>query len=284
MIVFPEEKIGSGTYGQVFKGILASTQEPIAVKRYNVNVSEQGVPLGILRELIFLHSLPTHPNIIATRGVEWIGNEIQFAMPLYQGDMHEFLKQKPDEATCLHLARQLISGVLHMHKHGVFHRDLKPCNLLLNHHDLVICDFSLAGAYHSRVDHSLTVQTRYYRAPEILLGDEKYGPEVDIWSVGCIVAAMLLCSHFFRGDCEIGQLFCIFARLGSPTAETWPQWKKKRYYHSAMPKFPPCPLLQHFPTLQNVTLQALLVNSLQMNPAQRYNAEQLFNLFSPENC
>jgi serine/threonine protein kinase len=270
------EKIGAGTYGEVFKGILQSTQEPIAVKRYhNENISSQGIPVGVLRELIFLHSLPSHPNIVAVRRVEWIDDKIQFAMPLYPGDLSDMLKNELDIPTCLCLTRQLISGVDHMHKHGIFHRDLKPCNLLVNPNtlDLVICDFSLASAYHSRLDHSLSVQTRYYRAPEILLGETKYGPEVDMWSVGCIVAAMLLRAHLFRGNCEIGQIFEIFSLLGTPTLEEWPRWKKLCYYHSALPKFPRRSPLQHFPTLTDPALSTILFHTLQLNPQMRYTSK-----------
>jgi p38 MAP kinase len=106
----------------------------------------------------------------------------------------------------------------YIHSAGVIHRDLKPSNLLINDNcDLKICDFGLAREQ----DHQMTgyVTTRYYRAPEIMLTWQKYSYAVDVWSVGCILAEMLLGQVLFPGNDHVHQFNLITEMLGKPPKE-----------------------------------------------------------------
>lgn len=92
---------------------------------------------------------------------------------------------------------QLFRGLVFIHSANVVHRDLKPSNLLLNSDcGLQVCDFGLARltSEMSQTDARMTeyVSTRWYRAPEVILGDPKYGQAIDIFSCGCIFAELLL--------------------------------------------------------------------------------------------
>ena len=92
-----------------------------------------------------------------------------------------------------------------IHTADLIHRDLKPSNLLLNSEcHMKICDFGLARS----LDNSDTttqpiltdyVATRWYRAPEILLGSNNYTKSADMWSIGCILAELLLGKPVFPG-------------------------------------------------------------------------------------
>lgn len=105
-----------------------------------------------------------------------------------------------------------------MHSAGVVHRDLKPSNILVNENcDLKICDFGLARVKDSQM--TGYVATRYYRAPEIMLTWQKYDVEVDIWSVGCILAEMLSGKPLFPGTDHINQFSIITDLLGSPPSD-----------------------------------------------------------------
>lgn len=86
-----------------------------------------------------------------------------------------------------------------------------------------IADFGLAKRYGTpdRI-HTHRVVTRFYRAPELLFGARAYGPGVDIWAVGCIIAELLLRVPFLPGESDLDQLTKIFTTLGSPSEETWP--------------------------------------------------------------
>lgn len=118
---------------------------------------------------------------------------------------------------------QLINGIAFCHSHRVLHRDLKPQNLLIDRTGkLKLADFGLARAFGIPVRHyTHEVVTLWYRAPEILLGARKYSTPVDIWSIGCIFAEMVMRTPLFPGDSEIDQLHKIFQALGTPTEEMW---------------------------------------------------------------
>lgn len=95
---------------------------------------------------------------------------------------------------------------------------MKPGNILINENcDLKICDFGLARLQEPQM--TGYVSTRYYRAPEIMLSWQRYGHEIDMWSVGCIVAEMFLGRPLFPGTDHINQFYLITDLLGNPPDE-----------------------------------------------------------------
>jgi cell division cycle 2-like len=157
-----------------------------------------------------------------------------------QEDMAEpFL---PSETKTLLL--QLGSAVEYLHSNWILHRDLKTSNLLMNNRGQIkIADFGMAR-YYGDPPPKLTqlVVTLWYRAPELLLGAEKYGSEVDMWSIGCIFGELLTKDPLLQGKNEVSQLtkVCntivtlyhfankiqIFELCGVPTEETWPGFRR----------------------------------------------------------
>lgn len=131
--------------------------------------------------------------------------------------------------------RMLLEGVAELHALGIMHRDLKPNNVLLSKDQCVakISDFGMATLVEQKQDkddkasdakdraRSIQVVTRAYRAPELFFGDAAYGFGVDMWSVGCVFAEMLLGRVFCDGTSDIDQLSQIFAALGSPLENGW---------------------------------------------------------------
>jgi serine/threonine protein kinase len=89
---------------------------------------------------------------------------------------------------------QILQGITYCHSHRVLHRDLKPQNLLVNRNGLLkLADFGLARAFGIPLrSYTHEVVTLWYKAPEVLLGTKFYTTAVDIWSIGCIFAEMVL--------------------------------------------------------------------------------------------
>lgn len=112
-----------------------------------------------------------------------------------------------------------------MHSAQLLHRDLKPSNLLLNSECHVkVGDFGLARSLDTKDTDTIPiltdyVATRWYRAPEILLGSNKYTKGVDMWSLGCILAELLMGKPVFPGTSTIDQLDRVLQVTGKPTAD-----------------------------------------------------------------
>ena len=132
---------------------------------------------------------------------------------------------------------QILHALCFCHMRRIIHRDLKPQNLLLNKRGVIkLADFGLARTYGipARV-YTHEVVTLWFRAPEVLLGAEKYACAIDIWSVGTIFAEMINKEPLFRGDSEIDQLFKIFTKLGTPKEHVWPGVSQLAYFRDTFP-------------------------------------------------
>jgi cyclin-dependent kinase-like len=89
------------------------------------------------------------------------------------------------------------------------HRDIKPENMLLSKNGVLkICDFGFARTLMKSENNKFTdyVSTRWYRAPELLVGDTAYNKAVDIWAVGCIFVELVTGMPLFTGESDYGTL------------------------------------------------------------------------------
>jgi len=178
------------------------------------------------------------------------------------------------------LLLQLTRGISYLHNTWILHRDLKTSNLLLNNRgQLKIADFGMAR-YYGSPSPKLTqlVVTLWYRAPELLLGTERYGPAVDMWSVGCIFGELLTKEPLLQGKNEVDELSKIFELCGIPTEETWPGFKRLPNARSL--KLPKNPISQgsvlraKFPFLTSAGAD-LLTRLLSLNPEKRPTADEM---------
>lgn len=186
-----------------------------------------------------------------------------------------------DQEMVRHFMYQLLKGMAYCHDKLVLHRDLKPQNLLINRKgDLKIADFGLARSFGAPVrSYSHEVVTLWYRSPDVLLGSRYYSTSVDLWSIGCIFAELILKRPLFPGSNIKDQLLKIQRVLGRPTPKEWPGIAEYAEYKDAsfwlesqhVPK-----LADLFPTLDANGVD-LLSRFLTYAPDMRISAEEALN-------
>lgn len=119
-------------------------------------------------------------------------------------------------------ASQIFNGLASMHELGISHRDLKPENVLLKEGQVRICDVGAskvlddAAAQPSPMNTPYVV-SRYYRAPELILGSHRYDTSIDVWAAGCIIFELLTRRPLFPGESEGIQLVEIQQVIGKPS-------------------------------------------------------------------
>ncbi|XP_049849599.1 uncharacterized protein LOC126319933 [Schistocerca gregaria] len=270
------QKIGEGTYGVVFKAIEIETGRLIALKKIRLEQEDEGVPPTTLRELSALKSL-RHPCIVNLLDVINYKNKLYLAFEFMNADLRTAIVSskypfEPDIIKCYMF--QLLLGVSYCHMNGVFHRDLKPQNLLVGSEGIIkLADFGLARAFSIPMrPYTHEVVTLWYRAPEILLGADEYTTAIDVWSVGCIFAELFNRKPLWPGDSEIDELFRIFRTLGTPNEELWPEVTKLPDYQATFPIWAPKKLET---IIETDDLQAidLLSKMLVYHPVRRITAE-----------
>jgi serine/threonine protein kinase len=134
-------------------------------------------------------------------------------------DQHTHLSEvRPEDPRGLGLPRG--TSLLTQEK-NVCHRDIKPSNILIDEDKakVQICDFGSAKQLKKGEGSITYICSRYYRAPELILGNENYSSKIDIWAAGCVIAEMVTCLPLFNGDNNVDQLAKIIRVLGPPTQQ-----------------------------------------------------------------
>ena len=118
-------------------------------------------------------------------------------------------------------AYQMCRSLAYIHALGITHRDIKPQNLLIDptNHSLKLCDFGSAKKLVRGEPSVSYICSRYYRAPELIFGATDYSHPIDVWSMGCVIAELMLGQPLFPGDSGVDQLVEIIKVLGTPTKE-----------------------------------------------------------------
>jgi len=274
------EKIGEGTYGVVFKGKNKKTGEIVAMKKIRLESEDEGVPSTAIREISLLKELQ-HPNIVGLRDVLMQEAKLYLIFEFLTMDLKKYMDTnvpkggKMDPDLVKSYTYQILQGMLFCHQRRVLHRDLKPANLLIDKNGVIkLADFGLARAFGIPVRvYTHEVVTLWYRAPEILLGSQKYSCPIDIWSVGTIFAEMLNKKPLFQGDSEIDQLFRIFRILTTPTEETWPGVTSLPDFKSTFPNWNTNNLSSTMKDCSPAALD-LLQKCLAYNPSERISAKK----------
>ncbi|XP_051128752.1 probable serine/threonine-protein kinase At1g09600 [Andrographis paniculata] len=218
------EKVGHGTYSTVYRARdLEYGGKLMALKKVKFDSYDTDSVGFMVREIVVLRRLD-HPNIIKLEGLitSRMSTNLYLVFNYMDHDLSGLSSRRPLPELQIKLyMKQLFLGLDHCHGRGVLHRDIKGSNLLIGGDgELKIADFGLASFVESRPMTSHIV-TLWYRAPELLLGATHYGPAVDLWSAGCILAELYAGAPIMPGRNEVEQLHKVFKLCGSPSEEYW---------------------------------------------------------------
>ncbi|XP_062200462.1 putative cyclin-dependent kinase F-2 [Phragmites australis] len=199
------EVLGEGSYGVVVKARDRRTGETVAVKWIKSGDGGQGAPglRAVAREARCLAACRGHPSIVQVKDVaadEHTG-DVFIVMEFVGPSLQSFITRRFSEAETRSCMRQLLRGAEKMHDTGTIHRDLKPDNILVGPGGaLKICDLGMATPMNPAGTPypEECVCTLWYRAPELLMGFRCYGPAVDMWSLGCVMAELLTGKALFE--------------------------------------------------------------------------------------
>ncbi|KAH6772036.1 Protein kinase superfamily protein [Perilla frutescens var. hirtella] len=234
------DKIGQGTYSNVYKAKDLITGKIVALKKVRFDNLEPETVRFMAREILVLRKL-NHPNVIKLEGlvISRMSSSLYLIFEYMEHDLAgltAFQNVRFTEPQVKCYMKQLLSGLEHCHKNGVLHRDIKCSNLLIDNNGILrIADFGLASFFNPESKRPMTsrVVTLWYRPPELLLGATHYGVGVDLWSAGCILAELFAGKPILRGRTEVEQLHKIFKLCGSPPEE---YWKKSRLPNATLYK------------------------------------------------
>ena len=223
--------LGKGAYGIVWRAVDRRSGETVALKKIFDAFQNSTDAQRTFREVMFLQEMKGHENIVSLLSVLKSDNDRDFYLVFECMETDLLTAIRGNVLQDIHkqyVTWQMLKALKYMHSAELLHRDMKPSNLLLNSDCVVkVADFGLARSLRECAsetkadDAKLTdyVATRWYRAPEILLGSPSYSFGVDVWAVGCIVGEMLVGKPIFPGATVLSQCETIFELLGKPDEE-----------------------------------------------------------------
>ncbi|CUG91203.1 mitogen-activated protein kinase, putative [Bodo saltans] len=281
--------IGEGTYGVVMKARHRETGQVVAIKKFKESDEDEQVRKTSLREVRVLKQL-RHDNVITLLEVFRRKGKLHLVFEYVEKTILEVLEKKAnglDDMDVRKYMYQLLRGVEYCHSHNIIHRDIKPENILISKNGaLKLCDFGFARTMSIGGKYTDYVATRWYRAPELLVGDVEYGKGVDIWAVGCIFAEISNGIPLFPGESDLDQLAHIMRCFGKITNRMVQIFRRNPLYANVeLPPSTICETLDdRFPSVPKSWI-AFLKACLKNDPDQRESCSSLMSMpyFSDKN-
>jgi len=280
-------KLGEGTYGLVTRALHRVTAIDVAIKKIKPEADEVGLSPTTIREISLLSELQ-HPYVVQLINSVFSKGNVYLVFEYCDYDLRKYLDVYHEQSgnhglplvTVQRFQYQMCKAIEFCHLNRIYHRDMKPQNILVTGDGdrIKIADFGLARQHGIPLS-PLTreVVTLWYRSPEILLGATIYDQGVDTWSLGCIFAEMLTGHALFAADCEIDCVFRIFQVLGTPSPKTFPTHKFPDW-QDIFPKFKGKPIKKAVPCrLLSDEGYRYLLSFLELNPIYRISSTSAVN-------
>ncbi|RNA05792.1 mitogen-activated kinase 11 [Brachionus plicatilis] len=276
--------LGFGAYGLVCSATDSVSNQQVAIKKLSQPFLTKVHCKRALREIKLLKHV-RHDNIIQLFDIFTPANnnetmeEIYLVTNLMTSDLHNVLKTtRLSEDQIKFFTYQILRGLKYLHSANIIHRDLKPGNLTVNEDcGLRIIDFGLARSESDEM--TGYVATRWYRAPEIMLKWTEYGKEVDVWSVGCILAEMFIQKTLFPGSDHVNQLNRILDVVGYPSEEFLQDVtpEARQYLERTQLRQRRADFYEYFHEIPDKLAIDLIDQMLQLDPRRRINCQQALN-------
>nr|XP_022917148.1 cyclin-dependent kinase-like 4 [Onthophagus taurus]XP_022917149.1 cyclin-dependent kinase-like 4 [Onthophagus taurus]XP_022917150.1 cyclin-dependent kinase-like 4 [Onthophagus taurus] len=272
--------VGEGSYGVVLKCKHKETDQIVAVKKFLETEEDAAVRRMALREIRMLKKL-RHENLVTMIEVFRHRKRFYLVFEYLEGTLLDELEKMPSglgDDRCRERIYQVTRAINFCHSNHIIHRDVKPENVLVSSLGVVkLCDFGFARLISLNGEPCTEyVATRWYRAPELLVGEQQYGSAVDIWAIGCLFAEMMTGDPLFPGDSDIDQLYLIIKLIGKPCARHQSQMSKCSHLRSIMKSAmnETNGLYKKFSSWSLLTLD-FLVSCMRMDPISRPSSEEL---------
>eukprot|EP01088_Endostelium_zonatum_P009858 TRINITY_DN2318_c0_g1_i1.p1 TRINITY_DN2318_c0_g1~~TRINITY_DN2318_c0_g1_i1.p1 ORF type:complete len:393 (+),score=86.85 TRINITY_DN2318_c0_g1_i1:138-1316(+) len=225
-----KKKTMSGANSSVWKAVDKRDKSVVSLKKFNDPFKTHANAQRTIREIMMMYEFSSHVGVLKPICVlfDQSVDSVVLTTEFLESDLHKVIRGGILEVVHKkYVTTQIIEAVRFLHSFDVIHRDLKPANILINEECVIkIAEFGLARSLDSLTGQDeenpvLTdvVATRWYRAPEILLGSQKYTKGLDMWSIGCILGELISSKPLFPGDSTLNQLDRIFELTGKPTQE-----------------------------------------------------------------
>ena len=283
---FPKNNVlGMGAFGKVKLAIVKGTGEKVAIKKVFQDRRYKNRELPIMQEL-------HHPNIVELKSYyctkaencsddEFYLNCIMEYVPKTLSDLitqNRKNQTKFDTFTLKLFSYQMLKCIGYLHSLGICHRDIKPQNILIDPADytLKLCDFGCAKHLVKTESNIAYICSRFYRPPELVIGATIYTTQVDVWSMGCVIAELVINKPIFAGKTATDQLLQIMKVLGTPTPEEIKAMNEK--FKSKLPQKEAKPWKEYFAgKTDDEQFIDLVANLLVYDPTKRFSPYQALN-------
>ncbi|KAF7268925.1 hypothetical protein GWI33_018025 [Rhynchophorus ferrugineus] len=294
------EKIGEGSFSDVLKCQQKSTGTLYAAKKLKKHYKSESCVMTCA-EVVAAQKVPYHINILNMFEYHYdsFSGQVIFLFELMDMSLYDHIKarkktcSKPrglSENKAKAYLYQLLKGLEHLHRNGLFHRDVKPENILIKFpsiegsrlynimkYDIIkLADLGSVRGIYSVPPYTEYISTRWYRSPECLLTNGNYGPKMDVWAVGCVFYEMITLLPLFPGSNEIDQLSKIHQVVGSPPVQFLNKLKSRSRNCIAFPKIRGSGINSLLPNLTHQG-RSVLELMLEYDSDKRINVRRLIN-------
>lgn len=219
--------IGQGTFGVVYKAEQIDARKVVAIKKVFQDPKYSNREFKIVITLDHPNCIKVHKFFFSSSDEKPDEKYLNLVMDYVPETLYKILRfyfkknMEFPNPLCKIYSYQMFRALSYIHNLGICHRDIKPQNILIDveTNKLVLCDFGSAKMLKQGETSVAYICSRYYRAPELILGEEGYNCSIDVWAIGCVIAEMVLGEPLFPGKDSKNQFMRIMTILGSPTPQ-----------------------------------------------------------------